>query len=306
MCTFGVLTLSCASPGGPVCGAAGVSHDSPRRVVRRRAVGLRAVRRRAVRQRVVRQRAVRRRAVRRRAVRRRVVLRRVVRRRVVRRRVVRRRGVHRRGVYRRERRVHRKWGAGFLVSGSVHVFGDENRISTSAIPFRPVGRSRIGRSRASSGVGLGGRRAGWGGPEGWGLRRVGAPKGGGPEGWGPRRGGPEGWGLRRMGPEGWGPRRVGGSKGGGPEGWGPKISRFFLPLSPQFSFILLLLGGRFVEVGWCEGPLNVHVWALWLSLCALRTDTRVPRREVHAQKSRHETHWPGFFGVENGLIKQDV
>ena len=42
-------------------------------------------------------------------------------------------------------------------------------------------------------------------------------------------------------PEGW-----------GPEGWGgPKISSFFFPLPPQFSFFFLSLGGPFVEFWWC-------------------------------------------------------
>ena len=55
--------------------------------------------------------------------------------------------------------------------------------------------------------------------------------------------GPEGW-----GPEGWGPEGWGGPKGG--EG-GPKISRFFVPLPPPFSFFLLSLRGPFVEFWWC-------------------------------------------------------
>ena len=35
---------------------------------------------------------------------------------------------------------------------------------------------------------------------------------------------------------------------GAPKGGGPKISRFFPPLPPQFSFFLLSLGGRGGEI----------------------------------------------------------
>ena len=47
-------------------------------------------------------------------------------------------------------------------------------------------------------------------------------------------------------PEGWvGPQRVGGPKGG------PKMSLFFPPLPPHFSFFVLSRGGLFVEFWWC-------------------------------------------------------
>ena len=42
-----------------------------------------------------------------------------------------------------------------------------------------------------------------------------------------------------------------GPKGGAPKGGGPKISRFFFPLPPQFSFFSPSLGGPFVEFWWC-------------------------------------------------------
>ena len=79
------------------------------------------------------------------------------------------------------------------------------------------------------------------------AKKGGAPKGGGGH---PRVGGTEGWGpegvcQEGLGPEGWRP------EGWGPKGGGPKISRFFPPLPPQFSFFLLSLGGPFVEFWWC-------------------------------------------------------
>ena len=62
-----------------------------------------------------------------------------------------------------------------------------------------------------------------------------ASKGGGPN--------LEKVGHRKVGPRRGrvGPRRVG----------GPKVSRFFFPLPPQFSFFLPSLGGLFVEFWWC-------------------------------------------------------
>ena len=82
----------------------------------------------------------------------------------------------------------------------------------------------------------------WGGGvfEGWGVRGVGARRGGCPD--------PE-----KVGPGGLGPRRVGGPKGGG-----PKISRFFFP---TFALFVSLSGGL---VFWCleaPGPSNVQVMA---------------------------------------------
>ena len=62
-----------------------------------------------------------------------------------------------------------------------------------------------------------------GGPKGGGPkpRKSGAPKGGAPKGGAPKGGAP---------------------KGGAPKGGGPKISRFFFPPPPQFSFYFLSLG----------------------------------------------------------------
>ena len=113
---------------------------------------------------------------------------------------------------------------------------------------RKVGPRRVGPRRV--------------GPRRVGLPKGGAPKGGGPEGWGPQGWGPEGWGPKGGGPNGGGPkgggpeprksgaRRVG-ARTVGPERWGPKISRFFFPLPPQFSFFSPSLLVFFVEFWWC-------------------------------------------------------
>ena len=96
--------------------------------------------------------------------------------------------------------------------------------------------------------GRGGRRVepGGMGPEGSGAqtqKKLG-PQGLGSEGWGPEGSGTAAWGL-----EGW-----------GPEGGGPKISRFFFPLPPPFSFFFSLWGSsRGNLVFEALGPLNVHV-----------------------------------------------
>ena len=124
MCTFGVLGLSCASPGAPVWwGCPGFTHvyisgsglqkhqqnstQGPQERERRMKIVAGGGKKRA------KFWAVRRRVVRWRDVRRRVVRRRVVRRRVVGRRVVRWRGSSPEG--RSSGRVHRKCCAGFLV-----------------------------------------------------------------------------------------------------------------------------------------------------------------------------------------------
>ena len=106
---------------------------------------------------------------------------------------------------------------------------------------------------------------GGGGPEGWGPRRVGAQnfalffplppqfsfffslfgglrRGGGTQGWGTEGWGPEEGGRGRVGPRRVVPRREGGRGE-------PKISRFFFPLPPQFSFFFSLLFVLSLNVG---------------------------------------------------------
>ena len=109
------------------------------------------------------------------------------------------------------------------------------------------------------------------GPRRVGPRRVGHRR------VGPRRVGPRRVGPRRVGPRKVGPRRVG-PQGWAPKGGEPKISRFFFPLPPQFSFFLPSLRGLLVEFWWClkrRGPEMCTFGVLWLS-CEARAAPKPP------------------------------
>ena len=119
--------------------------------------------------------------------------------------------------------------------------------------LRPAGRSRIGRSRASSSRGVSGGVSGGSGPlrvrpRTVGPRRV-VPEGLGPKGGPPEGRGPEVWRPRRR----WGgqPRKNGDLKGGAQKGGRSPKFRGFFPLPPQFSFFLPSLGCLLVEFAGC-------------------------------------------------------
>ena len=86
------------------------------------------------------------------------------------------------------------------------------------------------------------------GPE---PRKSGGPKGGAPKG---------------------GALKGGGPNGAGPERWEPKISRFFFPLPPQFSFFSISFGlfRGILVVFEAPGRSNVHVWSSRAVVCEPR------------------------------------
>ena len=100
---------------------------------------------------------------------------------------------------------------------------------------------------------------------------------------------------------------MGGPKAGGPEGWGAKISRFFFPLPPLFSFFPPSLGGPL----YASGPLGLHTTTRELQKCTFQgpglqkhhqNSTKGPPREGEGKKKRNfggsSGGWSSGGGVE--------
>ena len=112
----------------------------------------------------------------------------------------------------------------------------------------------------------------------------------------PRKGGrgePRKMGPRRVGPRRVGPRRVGCRRVGPRKVGGAKISRFFFPLPPQFSFFPSL-GGLLVEFWWClkrRGPEMCTFGVLGLSPPRLHTTEREERMKIVAGEKKRARFW---------------